>query len=109
MPRSNEQQATHDLCLQKIKELYEDDHSRKEIVSILVDDYGISERCAYNYFREFKSTLEEPWENGTKRPLRADAEETLGEQLAAHKCGDKTAVDKDLQELCFNILKHTKR
>ena len=65
MPRSNEQQATHDLCIQKITELYQDDHSRKEIVSILVDDFGVSERSAYNYFREFISTLDEPWDNGS--------------------------------------------
>ena len=105
MPRSNEQQATHDLCIQKITELYEDDHSRKEIVSILVDDFGVSERSAYNYFREFISTLDEPWDNGTKRQLRADAEEVLRDQLEAAKCGDTTVLNKDLQDLCFNVLK----
>ena len=109
MPRSNEQQATHDLCIQKITELYQDDHSRKEIVYILVDDYGVSERSAYNYFREFISTLDEPWDNGTKRQLRADAEEVLRDQLEAAKCGDTTVLNKDLQDLCFNVLKHTKR
>ena len=109
MPRSPELIETHDYCLRKIKELWEDDHDRREIVKILVEDDGISERCAYNYFREFKSTLEEPWENGTKRQLRADAEEVLRDQLDAAKCGDKTALDKDLQDLCFNVLKHTKR
>ena len=53
--------------------------------------------------------FDEPWENGTKRQLRADAEEVLRDQLEAAKCGDTTVLNKDLQDLCFNVLKHTKR
>ena len=72
-----------------------------------MDDFGVSERSAYNYFREFISTLDEPWENGTKRQLRADAEEVLRDQLEAAKCGDTTVLNKDLPGSLLQRLKHT--
>lgn len=92
-------------ALQVIKSLHSEGLSRKEIVSVLVDDHGVPQSSAYRFYQAFAENLDEPWDAKPTSTLRSKALQTLG--ILLEQAEDKGDQEKIL-EISSIILKHTK-
>jgi len=93
-------------ALQIIKSLHSEGLSRKEIVSVLVDDHGVPQSSAYRFYSAFTAGLDDPWDASPINTLRSKALQSM--EILLEQAEDKGDHEKVL-EICSIILKHSKR
>ena len=89
-----------------IASLYSEGLSRKEIIDILVADYGVAQSSGYRLYSAFKANQEEPWDSSPLNSTRAKAVQALERLLEQAQDNDDTEQIKEISSI---ILKSIKR
>ena len=89
-----------------IESLHKEGLSRKEIIEVLVADYGVPTSSAYRFFSAFIARQEQPWDNSPLNSTRTKAIQALERLLDQAQDNDDTEQIKEISSI---ILKSIKR
>ena len=106
MDKNEQARIIREEATNVIASLHSEGLSRKEIIDILVADYGVPQSSGYRFYSAFKANQEEPWDGSPLNSTRAKAIQAMERLLEKAEDNDDT---EQIKEISTIILKSIKR